>query len=136
MYMAALAAIMAMPSMDAMAAGKEHDQMGMGMEQSRTQSQTTMNKAEQLGASTIMEIQQALNEQGFDAGDVDGVWGNNTVAALRNFQQMKGLETTGQPNQDTLNELGVRTGQTMQDQEMQQQQNQSDMMQQDGMGTY
>jgi peptidoglycan hydrolase-like protein with peptidoglycan-binding domain len=36
-------------------------------------------------AQTIMEIQRALAARGFYQGTVDGIWGNNTDAAVREF---------------------------------------------------
>jgi uncharacterized protein (TIGR02594 family) len=43
----------------------------------------------------ITGIQQALREKGFDPGAVDGVWGRNTIAAVKAFQQARGLEADG-----------------------------------------
>ncbi|HYD30337.1 MAG TPA: peptidoglycan-binding domain-containing protein [Azospirillaceae bacterium] len=55
----------------------------------------------------VRDIQQALNNQGFDAGDVDGMWGPRTQAALRNFEQSKGMQADGQLDQETMAALGV-----------------------------
>jgi len=55
----------------------------------------------------VREAQRKLNDMGFRAGQVDGVWGPQTQAALRNFQQSKGLETTGRLNQQTMKALGL-----------------------------
>ena len=43
----------------------------------------------------IKAIQQALKDQGFDPGDIDGVWGRRTVAAVKAFQTARGLEVDG-----------------------------------------
>jgi uncharacterized protein (TIGR02594 family) len=43
----------------------------------------------------VGKIQEALRQQGFDPGDVDGVWGRKTIAAVRAFQAAKGLEVDG-----------------------------------------
>jgi uncharacterized protein (TIGR02594 family) len=43
----------------------------------------------------IKGIQQALKQQSFDPGAIDGIWGRNTVAAVKLFQQARGLEVDG-----------------------------------------
>lgn len=43
----------------------------------------------------IRQIQQALNQQGWNTGQVDGRWGPATVQAARSYQQVHGLEPTG-----------------------------------------
>jgi uncharacterized protein (TIGR02594 family) len=44
---------------------------------------------------TIRKIQQALLAKGFGAGEVDGVWGRRTIAAVKAFQQSVGLQADG-----------------------------------------
>lgn len=44
---------------------------------------------------TIGEIQTALQKAGFDPGGIDGVWGRRTIAAVKAFQQARGLEVDG-----------------------------------------
>jgi hypothetical protein len=61
-------------------------------------------------AEDIREAQRALNKMGFDAGSVDGVWGPVTAAAIRNFQQSRGIEVTGRLNDRTMEELGINGG--------------------------
>ena len=63
----------------------------------------------QLGVSPaqVRQVQQALNQAGYDTGAVDGVWGPQSQAALANFQQAQGLEPTGQINQTSLQTLGL-----------------------------
>lgn len=63
--------------------------------------------ASQLGAAQIRRIQQELNKKGFHAGQVDGKWSSETQAAIKNFQQSKGLTATGQLDERTINELGL-----------------------------
>jgi peptidoglycan hydrolase-like protein with peptidoglycan-binding domain len=55
----------------------------------------------------VRRLQEGLTAAGFDAGPVDGVMGERTRAALREFQRARGLDPTGEPNQATLTELGV-----------------------------
>jgi len=54
-----------------------------------------------LSPQRVRNIQQALNDNGSNI-DVDGVWGPNTRRALRDFQQSKGLDATGQLDRDTV----------------------------------
>ncbi len=63
--------------------------------------------AQQYSQETIRQVQKKLNEQGFSAGPVDGKWGPKTQSALKNFQQQKGIQATGQLDQKTLAELDV-----------------------------
>jgi len=49
----------------------------------------------------IQRVQAQLNEQGCNAGAVDGVWGRNTIDAIRNWQQTKQLPVTGIIDDDT-----------------------------------
>ncbi|MCW2241630.1 peptidoglycan-binding domain-containing protein [Azospirillum canadense] len=60
-----------------------------------------------LDKQTVMQIQQKLDQQGFHSGKVDGEWGPETQAALKNFQQQKGMQATGEPDQQTLAALGM-----------------------------
>lgn len=55
----------------------------------------------------VRQVQKSLNEQGYDAGPIDGKWGPKTQSALKNFQQAKGLEASGQLDEETLAELDV-----------------------------
>lgn len=54
----------------------------------------------------VRKIQSALNEAGYNAGPVDGIWGNRTGQALRNFQEAKGLDDTGRLDEQTILALG------------------------------
>jgi len=53
-------------------------------------------------------IQTILNAGGFDAGTPDGIWGDGSRNAMREFQQQNGLPPTGSPDRATLEALGVR----------------------------
>lgn len=56
---------------------------------------------------TVRMAQQALNDRGFNAGAIDGVWGPDTADAVRRFQQAQGLAPTGALDSQTLSTLGV-----------------------------
>jgi peptidoglycan hydrolase-like protein with peptidoglycan-binding domain len=63
--------------------------------------------ADQMSAEQIRKVQQQLNKEGFHAGSVDGKWSSQTQSAIRNFQESKGLQVTGQLDERTLDELGL-----------------------------
>jgi peptidoglycan hydrolase-like protein with peptidoglycan-binding domain len=95
----------------AVAAGQDHSRM---TESNRTQSQQQWTQQNvqriapsDLDQSQIRQIQQALNKHGFDAGNVDGVWGPETSDAVRNFQEKRNLSTDEALNRETLSALGV-----------------------------
>ncbi len=60
-----------------------------------------------VNTSLVSRVQKALNDQGYDAGPVDGVMGSKTRSALAKFQTDKGLPL-GNLNIATMNALGVR----------------------------
>jgi len=55
----------------------------------------------------VRSAQEALERNGFKVGPVDGVLGPRTQAALREFQQQRGLARSGQLDQETLKALDV-----------------------------
>lgn len=55
----------------------------------------------------VRNVQQALNDKGYNAGPVDGQWGPSTQDALTRFQQAAGVAQTGAPDRQTLAALGV-----------------------------
>ncbi len=54
----------------------------------------------------VQAIQARLRELGFYRGNVDGVWGPDTQAAIAQFQQSRGLQPNSQLNPATLGSLG------------------------------
>jgi peptidoglycan hydrolase-like protein with peptidoglycan-binding domain len=66
--------------------------------------------AANLGEDEIRQIQQALNEKGFDTGRPDGKLGPRTKRALNEFQKRQGLQPSGMPDEQTLAALGVGGG--------------------------
>jgi membrane-bound lytic murein transglycosylase B len=51
------------------------------------------------------QLQQRLLDLGYDVGKVDGWLGQNTVRAVRTFQQQQGLIADGYPDAQTLKQL-------------------------------
>jgi peptidoglycan hydrolase-like protein with peptidoglycan-binding domain len=63
-----------------------------------------------LSRSEMRTMQTALNNDGFNAGQVDGKWGPRTSHAVRQFDQSKGIQSqNGQLTEGTLAQLGVNT---------------------------
>ena len=56
---------------------------------------------------TVREIQQKLNTLGYWSGTVDGIYGEKTAAAVRQFQRAKGLAVDGICGSQTLQALGL-----------------------------
>lgn len=62
-----------------------------------------------ISSDTILKVQERLHHLGFYVRDnIDGEWGPNTSAAVRNFQRARGLQATGQLNPPTLAALDLR----------------------------
>ena len=64
-----------------------------------------------LSRSAISALQEALNKQGV-AVKVDGVLGDATRTAIRQFQSQHHLPVTGEPDKPTLDKLGVAAAQS------------------------
>ncbi len=58
------------------------------------------------GREEVRQLQQALNANGASL-QVDGVMGQNTRSALRNYQQQNGLQATGRIDQQTEQKLNI-----------------------------
>ena len=48
-----------------------------------------------MASESIREVQLALKSKGFDPGEIDGVWGRNTIRAVKEFQAQQGLGVDG-----------------------------------------
>jgi peptidoglycan hydrolase-like protein with peptidoglycan-binding domain len=78
-----------------------------GTKSAQTQPSANQNAgALKLDADQIRQLQQALNEHGFNAGEVDGVFGARTREALKRFQSQAGLPATGELDAQTLTAVG------------------------------
>ena len=63
--------------------------------------------AEYKDKATVKDVQQALNDAGYDCGKPDGAAGKKTKAAITAYQTDKGLEVTGVIDDALLEALGV-----------------------------
>jgi peptidoglycan hydrolase-like protein with peptidoglycan-binding domain len=60
-----------------------------------------------LSETEIRQVQQVLIERGLLTGEVDGVLGPRTEAALVTFQRQQGIQTTGSIDTHTVDALGL-----------------------------
>ena len=67
--------------------------------------------APRLHRHQVQLLQEQLNQQGFDAGKPDGIFGPGTRRALSEFQHRQGMVADGFPNRKTLALLGVTINQ-------------------------
>jgi peptidoglycan hydrolase-like protein with peptidoglycan-binding domain len=58
-------------------------------------------------ADRISEIQQALAKDGSYSGTPNGKWDDQTVGAMRKYQESHGLNPSGKVDARTLNQLGL-----------------------------
>ena len=63
-----------------------------------------------MSAADRRQIQTALARLGYDPGPVDGVFGPQTLAAIRRFQQAIGAEPTGVIKADEASRLVKHAG--------------------------
>lgn len=62
--------------------------------------------------NTVKEIQEALKYNGYYNGNVDGIFGNETLNAVKNFQRDSGLTADGIVGSKTLKALGIDSAST------------------------
>jgi hypothetical protein len=61
-----------------------------------------------IAGDLVRSVQEMLQREGLDVGPIDGILGPRTAAALREFQQQRGLARSGEPDEATLRELNKR----------------------------
>src|ERR1041385_6085881 len=66
---------------------------------------TMLMRADQL----VESVQQALKDQGFYYGEINGEKNANLAAAVRRYQIRNGLQVNGQLNSETLQSLGINS---------------------------
>ena len=63
--------------------------------------------APRLDHDQVIQLQNTLNQQGFDAGEADGILGPGTRNAIARYQQQHGMIADGFPDQAVLKALGI-----------------------------
>ena len=71
--------------------------------------QDNQTQAPNLPRREIRQVQQTLNKDGFKVGRADGRWGPETENAIKQFQQSKQIQPSGQLDQQTMADLGLDT---------------------------
>lgn len=79
-------------------------------QQARSQQRDDQAQQEQaarihLSPAAVRELQQAIDEEGFDIASVDGIWGEETMQAAREYQRANRLEPTGTPTIQLIHSL-------------------------------
>ena len=59
------------------------------------------------GDNNVKKAQESLHNKGYYSGNVDGIMGPQTRAALREYQKVEKLEVTGRLDTKTAGKLGV-----------------------------
>ncbi|MEW5726838.1 MAG: peptidoglycan-binding protein [Pseudomonadota bacterium] len=79
-------------------------------------------QTQSVSSDFLQRVQKRLGDRGYDVGPIDGVWGDSTQTALRNFQRDQGLRQSGQLDRQTIAALGIQPQgqQAMQEQQQQQ----------------
>jgi peptidoglycan hydrolase-like protein with peptidoglycan-binding domain len=54
---------------------------------------------------SVLEVQRLLDEQGYDPGAVDGIFGDRTARAIRSYQSNNGMPVTGKVSAGLLERL-------------------------------
>jgi hypothetical protein len=62
---------------------------------------------EPLASGYVIEVQQELAAQGYYKGDIDGLWGTETMDAVREYQEARGLPVTGRLSAADLQRMGI-----------------------------
>lgn len=96
-------------SLSAVAADEQKQRQQPGAQssqQSASGGASASQRGQHMSQETVRQVQQALKDEGHDL-QVDGMMGPKTQAALKEYQQSKGMPATGQLNQQTLSALGV-----------------------------
>ena len=60
--------------------------------------------------NAVKELQQWLNDNGYEAGSVDGIYGSRTAGAVREFQTDNGLTVDGDAGKETISAMLKTTG--------------------------
>lgn len=60
----------------------------------------------------VKDLQKRLVQIGYQAGKADGIYGDNTAAAVKRFQQNRGLKADGIAGSKTIGELKKLTGES------------------------
>jgi peptidoglycan hydrolase-like protein with peptidoglycan-binding domain len=63
-------------------------------------------------------VQSILNQLGYNAGPVDGIYGPKTEAGIKAFQKARGITVDGIYGPDTANHLGEALEESLEDEDI------------------
>jgi hypothetical protein len=89
---------------------QQNQQNAQGKNQQNGQQSAQNNQTispQSMSRGNVKQVQQALDKDGFKAGRADGRWGRETASAVKQFQQSKQLQPTGQLTEQTVADLGL-----------------------------
>jgi peptidoglycan hydrolase-like protein with peptidoglycan-binding domain len=97
----------------ALAGGSGHQDKQSSQQQGTPSSeqhanQATQSPGTQQDSDTVKQAQEQLSSLGHDAGPADGIMGPKTQAAVKEFQESKGLQVSGRLDSQTL--AALQTG--------------------------
>jgi peptidoglycan hydrolase-like protein with peptidoglycan-binding domain len=72
-----------------------------------SQSSSAPMAKQELSPAMVMQVQTTLQQQGMYHGNIDGLWGPVTQAAVQSYQQAHGLTANGQLDSPTLAALNA-----------------------------
>lgn len=79
------------------------------MNEEKNKVQETLSRYGSNG-NEVREIQTKLKNWGYYNGEIDGIYGSRTVAAVRQFQKNNGLTVDGIAGDSTLSAMGISGG--------------------------
>lgn len=86
------------------------DQQQQGSDLGGTSQQGGAMQGGMQDQASVKQVQEKLSQQGYEVGPVDGIFGPKTQQALRKFQEDKGVQPTGQIDEQTMAALGIQGG--------------------------
>ena len=86
-------------------AGQQSGKQSSSAASGATSGQGSQKQAQ--SSDLVKQAQEKLKAAGHDVGPVDGIMGPKTQAGVKDFQQKKGLQASGQLDKQTLAALGV-----------------------------
>ena len=97
-------------SFSAIAAGNQKRSQGQSDQaqaQGSQSSQGSQSAQSSQSPDVVKQAQEKLSSAGMDSGPADGKLGPKTQAAVKEYQQSKGIQASGKLDQKTLAALGV-----------------------------
>ena len=102
-------------SFSVIAAGNQKQSQGQsdqtkpraGSRKSQSAQSGQSSQAQSQSPDVVKQAQEKLSAAGMDAGQADGKLGPKTQAAVKEYQQSKGIQASGQLDRQTLAALGV-----------------------------